>query len=367
MKTIYKIVLLLMSTFFMACSDDDNSNGAHADALILTPTSASILLDEELPEDVAITYSWNRGVDKGAENTIVYIFRLDIFGSDFKTSTEPIEIPADGERSVSYTHKELNDLITNKWGAFPGDEVKLQARVVAKVNGPKFMYPEISIAEVEAKTFIVAPKPLFLLGDATVAGLNPSKGIGLTEAENGVFYHWRGNLTPGGFKFITTIGEMLPSLNRGTTDNELVERTLESEADNLFAIEKEGTYAIALFRKEARILYKLVPYERLFLVGDATSIGWDIGQALEMQWNPATPNVFTIAVELKAGDLKIPIERDWGAPTFRPMVADGSIDSEDLQVYSGGDDIKWKIKDEQSGKYLIRIDTELMKIKFDKQ
>lgn len=186
MRAIYKILfVLLLCTPFIACDKNDGEGIPQGDALLLKASNDTIILEEEKAEDVVLTFTWNKGIDQGAENTITYIFRLDIFGADFKTSTTPLEFQADGNFTVSYTHKELNDLITKKWGILPGNDVKLQARVVAKVDGPKFIYPEISIVEIETKSYVIAPKPLFLMGDATMAGMDPAKSIKLTEAEIG--------------------------------------------------------------------------------------------------------------------------------------------------------------------------------------
>ncbi|WP_165042244.1 SusF/SusE family outer membrane protein [Dysgonomonas sp. ZJ709] len=367
MRAIYKIIFIfLLAVFSIACSDDDNNDGP-VDALVLKSSNDTIVLDEDKADEIAVTFSWNKGIDRGPENTIVYIFRLDIYGADFETSTDPIEIPADGERAIVYTNKELNDLLVKKWGYYPGDEVMLQARVVAKVAGPKFIYPEISVVEVDVKSYIIAPKPLYLLGSATQAGLDPSKATKMTEAENGVFYHWRGNLKTGGFKFIMSTNSLLPSLNKGTDDEALVERLSDSDPDNMFTIEREGLYAIALFREESKIIYHYVPYPTLYMIGNATSAEWSIDKALEMQWDPANPNTFTFEGDLKAGELKLPTLRSWDDDTFRPLVADGSINDTRLQVYKGGDDLKWKVNDDEAGKYKITVNTEKMTIKFEKQ
>lgn len=162
MKVIYKITcILLFGIFFIACSDDDGNN-VQGDALILKASSDTIILNEDKADETALTFTWNKGIDRGPENTIVYIFRLDIYGKDFTTSTDPVEIPADGERLIAYTNRDLNDLITKKWNYYPGDDVRLQARVVAKVIGPKFIYPEISAIEIDVRSYVMMPEFLSL-------------------------------------------------------------------------------------------------------------------------------------------------------------------------------------------------------------
>ncbi|MBK5722408.1 SusF/SusE family outer membrane protein [Dysgonomonas sp. Marseille-P4677] len=365
MKAIYKIVFcLLLGICCIACNDDNDS--IHGEPLILKASNDTILLNEELADEPAITFTWNKGIDRGSENTIVYIFRLDVFGADFETSTDPIEVAADGEFAISYTNKELNNLITKKWGILPGDRIKLQARVVAKVNGPKFIYPEISVIEIETKSYIIAPKPLYMVGDATAAGSDLNKGVKITEGDIGVFYHWKGNLKAGSFKFISNLGSMLPSLNKGIDNSSLVERTNINEPDNMFTIDKAGYYAIALFREDMKITYTFVPYQAAFLIGNATTAEWELGNAIEFVWNPTTPNVFTLETELKDGEFKILTERNWGAATFRPMVENGSLKEKEVQVYLGDPDLKWKVNPNQAGKYRIILDVNKMEITFNK-
>lgn len=82
--------------------------------------------------------------------------------------------------------------------------------------------------------------------------------------------------------------------------------------------------------------------------------------------NPANPNVFTLEIELKEGEFKIPSEKNWSAATFRPMVDNGSIKDKEVQVYFGDPDSKWKVNADEVGKYRITLDVNKMEITFDK-
>lgn len=162
------------------------------------------------------------------------------------------------------------------------------------------------------------------------------------------------------------MGNILPSLNKGASADALVERVNASDLDNMFTVDKDGVYAISLYRSEMKMICTAVPYPDIFLVGDGCPSGWDMGKAIELTWNPAEPNVFVAECELKGGEIKFYTERDWNTYAFRPMVADGSITSDAVQVYKGGDDLKWRIKDDQAGNYRITLDVNKMKIKFEK-
>ncbi|MCD7930837.1 MAG: SusF/SusE family outer membrane protein [Tannerellaceae bacterium] len=140
----------------------------------------------------------------------------------------------------------------------------MEARVVAKVEGPKFYYPEIGTCFIKVQSFPLPSEPLYLVGTATAAGMNPAEAIRMEEVSNGLYYTWKGNLTQGDFKFISNRESMLPSLNKGKDNQTLVERKTESDPDTWFTIEAdepEGIYAINLYRKDMTIDFQYVPFE----------------------------------------------------------------------------------------------------------
>lgn len=363
MKTIYKIIFLcILGLSFAMCSDDDNPQTGTP--LELTVSRDTIILLESNATQEALSFSWNKGLDLGLNDTVSYIYRLDLANNNFETSTSP-EVIDDFKKS--YTTEEINNLIISKWGIHPGEYANLEARVVAKVKSDKFVYPEIATVNVIIQTYAQQPQPLFILGTATEAGMNTAEAIKLNEVSIGKIYTWKGRLTHGNFKFITTLETMLPSLNKGADDNTLVERRSEGDPDNYFTVtDKEGLYSVGIDRTAMKIVYAPIVYENMYIIGNSTSAEWDIAKAIEMQWDYSNPNVFTATVALKEGELKFYIQRDWGALAFRPLVANGSITSNDVQAYIGGEDLKWMINADQAGEYKITLDVNKMKIKFEK-
>lgn len=146
-KNAYYFFIIFISLCFIAC--DKDNDGQDPNALTLEVSSDTIYLDPAKANEEALTFSWNEGIDRGAENSITYYFRMVRLGEDFNIdSIDPIEIASDESREVHFTHRELAELLTEKWDVLPGDEQALQARVVAKINGPVFIYPEISYVDV---------------------------------------------------------------------------------------------------------------------------------------------------------------------------------------------------------------------------
>lgn len=146
-RNVYHFFIFLLLVGFMACSDE--SNAPDPNALKLETNSDTVYLNPAQANETALVFTWNEGVDRGVENSVIYYFRMVQLGEDFNNdSIEPIEVLPEETKEVAFTHQELANLLTEKWGVFLGEEQAFQARVVAKVNGPVFVYPEISYANV---------------------------------------------------------------------------------------------------------------------------------------------------------------------------------------------------------------------------
>ncbi|MDR1120330.1 MAG: SusF/SusE family outer membrane protein [Dysgonamonadaceae bacterium] len=372
MKTKYNLLLnnllLIISIFLFAYCRSEEEAATERNALTLSTTENLVELNEaQLDEDV-LTFEWTKAAEIGNGYTFTYLFQLDIADNNFETAISPVTI-ADGVFTAGFKAGELYDYIVEKWGRTAGEIVRIEARIVAQVNGPRFMYPEIATAKASVQTYIPESQPLYMLGTATSAGLNADNALKMTELSNGRIYSWKGELQPGDFKFITTLGSILPSLNRGTQDGQLVLRTLETDPDEQFSVYNAGLYYIYLSKKEMTMQLSMLKYQNVYLIGNATTAEWDIDKALAMTPDPVSPSLFTIQATLKEGELKMPTEKSWSAPTFRPMQADGSITDTKTQVIvapDGPDDLKWKVTATQAGTYNITLDTENNTIYFVK-
>jgi len=364
MKTKYHILLLLLASFFFSCEDNNDSGMPERSNLKLAVSTDSIFLDENDLGKEVIVFSWNEATKIGEDYSFSYLFQIDIANNNFTTAISPVTLEAN--TSISFTTGELYDLIVEKWGKTAGELVEIEARVAAKVIGPKFQYPEIAHSKAIVKTFRPVSQPLYILGTATEGGLDADNATIMNEVSNGRIYTWKGLLKVGNFKFITNLGSMLPSYNRGTNANTIVERTNESEPDNYFEIVETGSYFVYLSKKDMSISYKRILLENLYLVGDATSIGWSPDNALPMTMDDVNPNIFTFNGPLMEGELKILSERRWECLTVRPLVENGSIQDENIQIVENPD-YKWRITADEAGLYKITLDVETKKIKFEKQ
>jgi hypothetical protein len=110
-------------------------------------------------------------------------------------------------------------------------------------------------------------------------------------------------------------------------------------------------------------------YKKVYFIGDAIGgpSGWNFGAAVIANWSD--PGKYVYEGALLAGELKIHTDTNWGG-CFRPMVADGSISSTEVQyTYAQADkgDLKWRVKPDEVGNYRITLDVKEMKIYFEKQ
>lgn len=123
--------------------------------------------------------------------------------------------------------------------------------------------------------------------------------------------------------------------------------------------------------KERMMMTEFIPYEMIYLVGDATPCGWSIDDATPMQATE-DPYVFTWKGTLNAGEMKLTCDKksDWNGAWFMPTEgdkepageeepmlfvdkSDDSFKAQYLDVMIGGVDQKWRIK--SSGVYLITL------------
>jgi len=98
----------------------------------------------------------------------------------------------------------------------------------------------------------------------------------------------------------------------------------------------------------------------LYMVGDATPNGWDIGNPTALQATEADALVFSWEGELRTGEMKLCLTTgSWDAPFIRPEVngteiGKTAISNAKFAMHAGDPDDKWRIVD--AGKYRLTFD-----------
>ncbi|MDR1098106.1 MAG: SusF/SusE family outer membrane protein [Tannerella sp.] len=367
MKNFVKYMLLL-PLFFTACETDYYEHFTVTDPedfMKIKPSGEVIVLEENLKDRIALTFEWGDAADRGPGTELTCYFKMDIANNNFQTSFPKRELEKE-QRSVSFTHEELNKLITGFWKKEAGKTVELEVEIIADVTVyPVYMKPEVSKTMVTVTSYVIAPVNLYLTGSA-IKSEDPAKAVMLNVLSFNKEYVWKGHLDAGNFKFIQSRNEMLPSYNKGQDRTALFYRTSDSDPDDLFTVDQDGIHSIYVNTEEMKIACSPLPYENVWMVGHATPAGWDIDNPILMAWDPQTPELFIYEGPLSAGEIKLPLAKgDWGCDYLMPVENGAGIDDNRVRFVQGGQpDNKWQIN--ESGNYRIVLNVINMTIHFIK-
>ena len=109
-------------------------------------------------------------------------------------------------------------------------------------------------------------------------------------------------------------------------------------------------------------------YDQVYMVGNATSVGWSIGDAIPMTTTAGNPDEFTWEGPLFAGEIKFPTALSWSSDTFMSATPGQSIsDDKGLLALSGNPDYHWVLSDAEAGNYKITLNTKESTVTFQKE
>ena len=138
--------------------------------------------------------------------------------------------------------------------------------------------------------------------------------------------------------------------------------------DNVFKVAESGRHSFYLDIDQKIYAFGYVPYENVYMVGNAINgIGWDIGRARPMVWDPKNPEVFTYKGQFDAGEFKLPLELgNWNGKNLMPpsngtVLKGNGADNTVMQLMPNGNpDNKWII--ETAGQYELTVNPAKMTI-----
>jgi len=207
-----------------------------------------------------------------------------------------------------------------------------------------------------------AQNPMCMIGDATRYGWDKDKSSPMTQdGVNPSKFYYNAYLNAGSFKFLLQNSDWIPSWNKGADKTTVVKRNTYNDPDNSFSITTAGNYSIILDTIALTLSVTTmtettpIPFNTVFMVGNAAPNGWDIGTATELIKNPANPFEFTYTGALTTGELKFPVNRNWGLKQDFFMKV-----SENQMVLQNSPDSKWVIS--ESGNYSITLNTNTLAI-----
>ncbi|MDP1763956.1 MAG: SusF/SusE family outer membrane protein [Sediminibacterium sp.] len=336
--------------------------------LAITASVNTIILKENDRDKDAVVLNWTTGGNKGTNAAIRYVLQLAKQGTSFANPVaEDLGLAVYNRK---FTVSALNDSLRNHFKATPGTEFILEARVVAQAQAEGVSAEISPVAVIKIIPYQPVSATLYLIGDATPNGWDNTNATALTAiaTEPGGFT-WTGQLSVGDFKFITALGQWVPSYNKSATAaDSLFYRADFGQPDNKFHISTMGGYTLKVNLLSMAITISqptqptTPPYSRLWMVGDATPNGWNINSPNEMRVDSGNMFVFTYHELLTSGEFKIPTATgNWGGDFYMPLANHPAITATGVQLVPGGSpDNKWQIT--TAGAYKIKLDLLNMKI-----
>ena len=319
--------------------------------LTLNSDITEIALQEINSSATAINLEWSTGHNFKSGNKIYYTLEIAPAGSDFSEAY----VAVDNETQVykwSKTVEEFNDILRSNFGKA---SQSYQARVRATV--PDYDEIQESAVEFSASTYEPVTKTLYIIGDAAPNGWSADNAAEMQRTSNGVFT-WQGNMKEGDFKFITTLGQFLPSYNKGL-DGKLIYRASDDDPDEKFHIDEAYTYKIDVNLLTGEISWnksegETPAYDNLYLVGNMT--GWSFEA---MQKDILDPFLFRMGRFFdNGGEFKFGTVNGSWENMLKATTPNASITDTSMEIVSGFDpDNKWCMTDEETGKaYKICVD-----------
>ncbi len=312
MKKLTILILAIGLFSLLSCKKDETKVvlAYFTPAQILTPAAGSkYILKEANKDSLLFTYTW-----KAATYNLTdilkptYTLEMDTAGGDF---TAPKMLSNTQDYSYSINVSTMNDLILGTYKGIGGSLATFQFRVKAsftETNPATNNVSEVISVDITPYSAEVIVPPIYMLGDATSVAWDNSKALEMTHLEAGKFVIVAPLTSPGKFiKFIANLKAWAPQWGTdaaGTSDNgNLVYRPTESVPDppGIPGPVADGDYRI--MADTANLLYEVtITASNLFLVGNATTAGWNNTNAIP--FIKVSPGIFTLTTKLNAGEMK---------------------------------------------------------------
>ena len=349
--------IILCGLALTACTDNDymELDKGH-DTLALSAFQSADVLDEALHSSEAISLSWTTGTNYGTGNRICYTLEIAPAGSGFADAYTAVDQQTQ-TYSWSVSQENLNALLLDKFGGVADQSQQLDARVTAHVTGQSEV--QTAMLTFAATPYAPVTSTLYLVGDATPNGWDNWHATEMKRIDNGQFT-WEGNLRPGSFKFLTTLGEWIPSYNRDS-DGRLVLRNSFDEPDEQWQITEEHYYQVNVNLLTREMTYvqtdgEAPRFENLYFVGQPT--GWGF---VKMQRDPLDPFLFRYGRFFESGnggEFKFGTSEGAWENMLKATQANAPYTDTSMEFVAGYDpDNKWFLQESETNRaYKICVD-----------
>lgn len=226
---------------------------------------------------------------------------------------------------------------------------------------------------------------LYVVGSGCAAGWSPNDALEMTKVENNIFT-WTGELSASGeFKFLVA-REWHPSItcnfetedqgNETVTSGGLYDLYVrpndQTGKDNKFQVSVSGIYTINVDLNEMKMAASLdeeieEPLN-LYIVGDATSGGWDLNNAMNQKFTQQDNGTYSWDGELKNGNFRFVLGHDWwpsysvDCPTDELADLDVTVGEYSIKLWEQEPNPNVSFKISEAGLYTIVLDIDNLKM-----
>lgn len=261
------------------------------------------------------------------------------------------------------------------------DDTKLVLRESDADPDSKFTIPATGIYKISVNiinlTIHIEPldapefSELWFVGNATGWSFKPMT----SDMSDPFIFYYNADLSAGGeFKIATAENWdaifFRPITDQQTEGIELDVAKWAGDPDYKWNL-TGGVYKIKLDTRDMKIdIVSFSPYPIIYIVGDASPNGWDIGNATAMDAT-SDPYVFTWTGTLNIGEFKFTLDKqnDWNGAWFlatqNGMEPTGEVERMLFSYPGSNPDNKWKIT--SAGTYTIELDQLQETVKIKKQ
>ena len=309
MKKLTIIITLLAAAVITGCQvhqiDNEKSNSNLE--MQITASADAIVLDETTPDAVALTVTWTKAHDYGDDYIMTYEYSVDVTTSKAAAIREYED---DGIFTRSYTHSELQTMLTGHFDVVSRKKCMLRFSVSATYSGPRVVIPDQSTVIVEVKTYgprQFAADKVFIGGSAV--GANP---VELTAKGAGI-YVYQAALQAGKFNFpVEYDGEqnlIVPASGSDTAIDGKDQPAMVTgpDANAAWTVSASDNYRVTINFNAKTVTAiptsQIFEVDKLYLAGSA--VGADPVEILPTLENP---DIFAFRAELQAGEIYIPVE-----------------------------------------------------------
>lgn len=365
----YAAFAAISGLFMTGCTEEvDNEYSRFPSVIKITASAEEIVLNEDTPDDVALTLSWSEAADHGSDYMTTYVYEYDLEQKSAPHSEEVFE----GEEFVrTYTHADLQEMLVDDYAYTTSTWGTMVFSITANFEGTAgaaVVLPDQDEVTVRIKTYgdkQFAADQVFLSGTAV-----GSENIGLTPSEtNPDLYVYNGNLAAGGFNFPVVYGDennvIIPAGSQNVTveSGETYDAVVVGSDETAYSwnITESDSYRVSLnFSNHTVSVIKtseIMEVDKIFMSGSAAGAAEiEVTQTLENE------SLYAWRGTLSAGTLSFPIE--FGGERNLTMVPnsndhgfnDGQANPFTTVNSSAAGSRYWEIPEE--GTYRIVIDTD---------